>query len=141
MTQVGPVEVLVVSFPGSKFNGSIAPALQDVVARGDISVVDLAFIAKTKEEDVVIVELEELEDELSGAFDATAGDLLGLLNEDDLMALGDQLDPGSSAVAIVFEHTWARELAAAVQSTEGQVIFSERIPRNIVQAAVAATTA
>ncbi len=57
--------------------------------------------------------------------------------EDDLLALAESLDPGSSAVAMVFEHTWARQLAAAVRGSEGEVIFSERIPRDVVEAAVA----
>lgn len=135
VTQVGPVEVLVVSFPGSKFNGSVAPALRDVVARGDIAVVDLAFMTKDPDGTVAIVEMSDVDE--SSFLDEAFQDVLDLLNEDDLLALAESLDPGSSAVAMVFEHTWARQLAAAVRGSEGEVIFSERIPRDVVEAAVA----
>lgn len=140
MTQVGPIEVIVVAFPGSQFNGSVAPALQDVVARGDIAIVDLAFITKSLDGDVTIIEAEEIDAEALGNFDALAEELLGLLNDEDLQAIGADLAEGSSAVALVFEHKWARGLAAAVASTNGQVIFQERIPHDLVEAAIAATS-
>lgn len=135
MTQVGPVEVLVISFPGSQFNGAVAPALRDVVARGDIAVVDLAFMTKDADGSVAIVELSDVDE--STFLDEAIADVLDLLNEEDLLALAESLDPGSSAVAMVFEHTWARDLAAAVRGSEGEVIFSDRIPRDVVEAAVA----
>jgi hypothetical protein len=138
VTQFGPVEVLVVAFPGSNFNGAIAPALQNVVERGDITVVDLAFITKAADESVSIVELSDISDDAIGALDAAMEDILGLLSEDDLLSIGEALDPGSSAVAIVIEHRWARELAAAVAGSDGQIVINERIPRDVVAAAVAA---
>lgn len=130
---------MVVSFPGSKFDGSVAPALAEVVARGDIAIDDLAIVTKADDGSILIVELEDLQSMDMGSFSSAAGDLLGLLNEEDLIAIGEALEPGSSAVAIVFEHLWARGLAAAVEGTAGQVIFSERIPRDVVHLAIAAT--
>lgn len=140
MTQVGPIEVMVVAFPGSKFNGSIAPALQAVVDKGDIAIIDFAFITKGEDGSVSVIEIEEIDTDSLSGFDAVAGELLDLLNEQDLALLGESLDPGSSAAALVFEHTWARELAAAVSSTEGEVIFSERVPRDVVAAAIVAAS-
>ncbi|MEI6622712.1 MAG: DUF6325 family protein [Actinomycetes bacterium] len=140
MTQVGPVEVMVIAFPGSQFNGSVAPSIQEVVARGDIAIVDMAFITKALNGEVTIVEAEEVDTEALGNFDALAGDLLDLLNDDDLAAIGADLDPGSSALAIVFEHKWARGVAAAVAGSNGFVVFDERVPREIVLAAIAATS-
>lgn len=139
--QYGPVEVQVVSFPGSQFNGSIAPALRKVVESGVINVVDLAFIAKTAEGEVGIIELSDAADNDLIALDEAMEEVLGLLNEEDLVAIGDSLAPGSSAVAIVIEHAWARELGVAVASSAGEVVLSERIPRDVVQAAVEAALA
>ena len=44
--QLGPVEYIVVAFPGSRFTGEIAPALADLVESGTIRVIDLAFVSK-----------------------------------------------------------------------------------------------
>ena len=38
----GPIDVVMLSFPGNQFNGAIAPALRDLVVRGLVRVVDLA---------------------------------------------------------------------------------------------------
>lgn len=137
---MGPVEVLVVMFPGSRFNGALAPALREVVAAGHVSIIDLVFLSKEADGSVIGVEVDELEPELLGDLPATTDDLLGLLNEADLEQLGAALAPGSSAAAVVFEHTWARNLAAAVADSDGQVIFADRIPRDVVAAAVAAAS-
>lgn len=138
MPQFGPIDVQVVAFPGSKFTGAIAPALRKVVEKGTINIVDMAFITKDDEGSIAIIELNDLSDETKIELDEAIEGVLDLLNDEDLLIIGDSLDPGSSAVAIVIEHAWARDLASAVAGSEGHVILSERIPREIVQAAVAA---
>ncbi len=44
--QLGPVEYVVIAFPGSQFTGEIAPALADLIDAGTIRVIDLAFVSK-----------------------------------------------------------------------------------------------
>ena len=138
MPQFGPIDVQVVAFPGSKFTGAIAPALRKVVEKGTINIVDLAFITKSADGSVTILELSDLSDDTKVELDEAIEDVLDLLNDEDLLIIGESLDPGSSAVAIVIEHAWARDLASAVAGSEGHVVLSERIPREVVQAAVAA---
>ena len=41
LDELGPVDWIVVEFPGSKFKGEIAPILDDLVERGTIRVLDL----------------------------------------------------------------------------------------------------
>ncbi len=135
MTQFGPVEVVVVAFPGSNFSGGIAPALAKVVDNGSINIVDLAFITKDNDENINIVELSETEGPLA-LLAETLEEVFDLLNDEDLDAIGQGLPPGSSAAAIVIEHKWARELAGAVMDSDGQVVLNERIPRDVVQAAL-----
>ena len=135
MTVFGPVDVQVVSFPGNGFDGSIAPALQEVIATGIINVVDFAFVTKTIDGDIAILEIDDLDGDLGILSDAVEG-VLDLLNEDDLIGIGESLAPGSSAVALVIEHAWARNVSAAVASSGGEVVFAERIPRDVVQLAV-----
>lgn len=141
MTEFGPVDVQVVAFEGSNFNGSIAPALADVLAAGFINIVDFAFVTKTLDGDVAVLEVDDLGLDEVGVLSDAVEDILNLLNEEDLLLIGEMLTPGSSAVAIVIEHAWARGVASAVADAGGSVIMAERIPREIVQAAVEAAQA
>jgi hypothetical protein len=134
--QFGPVDVQVVAFPGSKFDGSIAPALRKVVENGTINIVDLAFVTKSADGSVAIIEISDLSDDQKIELDAALEGVLDLLNDEDLLLIADSLEPGSSAVAIVFEHAWARGLSSAIAGSDGHVVLSERIPREIVQAAL-----
>ncbi len=136
--QLGPVEVLVVGFPDSEFNGSIAPALRDVVERGDVSIIDLALIVKDGNGDATILEVADSGNDELAQLASSVDELLDLLNEDDLLLIAESLEPGSSAAAVVFEHRWARELAAAARSANGELLLAERVPQEIVAAAVAA---
>lgn len=141
MTDVGPVEVVVVGFPGSKFSGKIIPELQAVVERGDVRIIDLAVVAKDTEGNVAILEVDDGQDDGLSMLAEAIEEVLGLLNEEDLNKIADAIEPGSAAAAVVFEHVWAKQLANAVDGAEGEVIFSERIPRDVVLAAVEAAKA
>ena len=138
---VGPVEVVVVKFPGSKFNGEIAPALADAVAQGDVRVLDLVFMTRPSEEKAEVVEIDDLDDDELGDFGTEAAALVDLLSEEDVLAIAESLEVGSSAIAIVFEHAWAARLVTAVRESHGEVLINERIPADVVSAALAAARA
>lgn len=93
-------------------------------------------MTKDNAETVTIIELDEIGDDSVVALDEALEEVFDLLNDEDLLAIGEGLLPGSSAVAIVIEHKWARALAGAVADSDGQVILNERIPRDVVQAAL-----
>ncbi len=138
---VGPVEVIVVKFPGSEFNGEIAPALADAVAEGDVRLLDLVFVTKTAEDELEVLELEDMDDdELGDLYDLVTSSV-DLLSEDDLDLLADDLEVGSSLLAIVFEHAWAARLASAMRGSKGEVVLTERIPASVVEAALEAVRA
>jgi uncharacterized membrane protein len=136
---VGPIEYLVVAFPGNKFKGEIIPALSELVENGTIRILDLVFILKDEEGNVAALELSELdaEDEAAAMSDIASGDS-GLLNEEDIQIAADALDNNSSAGLLVFENVWATKFAEAVRNADGQLVANERIPYDIVQAAMAA---
>ncbi|MDQ1248120.1 MAG: hypothetical protein QG597_2492 [Actinomycetota bacterium] len=136
---VGPVEVIVVKFPGSEFNGDIAPALADVVEQGDIRILDLVFVVRTSEEEIEIIELDDLEDDAVEELSEGTGSVVDLLSDEDLDFISDELEVGSSAVAVVFEHAWAARLAAALRGSSGEVVLDERIPADVVEAALELT--
>ena len=133
---IGPVEYLVVAFPGNKFNGEVAPALRDLIDSNTIRVLDLAFVMKDVDGNVVGAELEDAGSEVMQAFNALAIERGGLLNDDDLHDIGDALDANSSAAILVWEDLWAKRFADAVADSGGVLVDIQRIPRDVVQAAI-----
>jgi uncharacterized membrane protein len=137
----GAVEIAVVEFPGSKFKGEIAPALIDLVERGIVTIIDLAFVMKDEDGTVVGAELADLDEETAGAFDDLDGEISGLLSDDDLQQAGAALSPGSSAMLVVWENTWARRLVTAVRDAGGRLVAHDRLDAETVAAAMAASGA
>jgi len=133
---IGPVEYLVVKFPGSRFTGEIAPALDDLVKSGIVRVIDLAFVTKDADGNVASVEMENVDSDVFQAFERIAGERGGLLNEEDLRAAGDELEPGSSAALLVWEDVWAARFAQALENAGAELVTIQRIPRDIVKAAL-----
>lgn len=133
---VGPVEYMIVAFPGNKFNGEIAPALKDLIDSGTIRVIDLAFVLKDGDGSVVGAELEDTDSEVFQAFQSLTIERGGLLNDDDLVEIGDALEPNSSAAVLVWEDLWAKRFADAVVNSGGVLVDIARIPRDIVEAAI-----
>jgi translation initiation factor IF-2 len=136
---VGPIEYLVVAFPGNKFKGEIVPALADLVESETIRILDLVFILKDEEGNVAALELSELDDddEAAGMTDVAEVER-GLLNEEDIQLAADALEDNSSAALLVFENVWATRFAEAVRNAGGLLVANERIPYDIVEAAMAA---
>ena len=107
---IGPVEYMVVAFPGNQFKGEIAPALGDLVDNGTIRVLDLAFIMKDAEGNVVGAELEDAGSEVINAFEALTFERGGLISDNDIIEIGEALEPESSAAILVWEDLWAGPL-------------------------------
>jgi hypothetical protein len=135
---VGPVDVVVVKFPGSEFNGEVAPALLEAVEKGDVRILDLVFIRRDSGDNVAVVELDDFDDAQLAVLSDGLSALVDLLSDEDIELIGEDLEPGSSAVAIVFEHAWASRLVAAVRASKGEVVLDQRIPAGVVAAALAA---
>jgi Family of unknown function (DUF6325) len=133
---IGPVEYLIVAFPGNQFKGEIVPALAELVEAGTIRIIDLAFVMKDADGAVVAAEVGDLDSEVFKAFDALSPEGLGLLNEEDLAAAGEELEPNSSAALLVWEDVWATKLRDAILNAGGEVLDLERLPYEVVQAAV-----
>ena len=136
-TDLGPVEILVVSFPGNQFTGEIAPALAELVESGMIRVIDLVFVAKDAAGDVVGIELSDLDEAVGGAFAPHVGVPNGMLAEEDIEDLGADLAPGSSAAILLFEHVWATKFRDAVLGSGGELVAAIRIPKEVVDEVLA----
>jgi uncharacterized membrane protein len=134
---IAPVEIAVIEFPGSQFNGEIVPAIAELVNDGIVRIIDLVLITKNDDDTVTSIELADLDDELASLFDDLDGEAGGLLSEDDLVAAGDALDAGSSALVIVWEDAWARRIVDAIRGSGGRLVAHDRLDAETVALALA----
>lgn len=126
---LGPVDYLVVEFPADRPpDGSALPLLYDLVSRGIIRVLDLAFVRKDTDGSVSGIDISDVG--LEGDIDVTlfAEAATGLLDDGDLGEAGAALEPGCSAAILVYENTWAAPFAAALRRNGAQLVASGRIP-------------
>jgi hypothetical protein len=133
--EIGPVEYLIVAFPGNRFRGEIAPVLADLIDAGTIRVIDIAFVGKDEDGEVAAFELMDLDPEVREGLERLGIEVSGLFNEDDLMAAAEELEPNSSAALLVWEDVWAREVAQALRDAGGVLYDFGRLPHEVVQAA------
>ncbi|HEX5989407.1 MAG TPA: DUF6325 family protein [Solirubrobacterales bacterium] len=138
--EMGPIDYLLVEWPGRQPNGEVAPHLVDLVDRGLIRILDLAFVAKDEDGTVAGLELSDLGDG-AAELEVFEGASSGLLSDDDLSEAAAALEPGTAAALLVFENTWAAPFAAAVRRSGGQLVASGRIPVDDVLAALDAAEA
>jgi hypothetical protein len=132
INEMGPIDYLIVEWTGRQPTGEALPHLIDLVDRGLIRVLDLAFIAKGEDGSVAALEIADLGDEIA-AFEGASS---GLLSDEDVAEAGGALEPGTSAALLVFENRWAAPFAAAVRNSGGQLVASGRIPIQAVLAAL-----
>jgi len=136
--ELGPVDWIVVEFPGSKFNGEIAPVLQDLVERGLIRVLDLLMLRKGGDGELEVFELSDLAEGELGELRAEERDLAMVLSEQDVLDIAETVEAGSTAAVLVWENLWAAPFGSAVRHAGGQLVASGRIPIQAVLAAIEA---
>ncbi|MEV7174890.1 DUF6325 family protein [Streptomyces sp. NPDC093224] len=133
---MGPVDYLVIEFPGNRMTGQGLPMLVDLVDRGIIRILDLVFVRKDEDGTVRAVELRDLGDEVD--LTVFEGASSGLLDQSDIDDAGTALEPGNSAGVLVYENTWAAPLARELRRGGAQLVAAGRIP---VQALIASLEA
>lgn len=130
---LGPIEIMVIAFPGNRFTGEILPALADLVDTDTISIIDGVFVRKDEDGTISYSEFEELgvnEDAL--ALTDVIEMINGLVSDDDVEELAADLENDSSAAILVFEHTWFKPLRDAIVSSGGVLVDTIRIPGAVV---------
>ena len=135
MEDIGPVDFAIFAFPGNQFRGEIAPALADLVEAGTVRIIDMAFVGKNDDGDVVAFELTDIDPEVRAGLENLGVEVNGLLNEDDIRSVGETLEPNSSAALLVWENVWARQVKQAIINAGGELVDFQRIPHEVVQAA------
>jgi hypothetical protein len=139
-TEMGPIDYLLVEWPGRQPTGEVAPHLLDLVDRGLIRILDLVFLVKGEDGSVARLEIADLGDHVE-AFADFEGASSGLLSDEDAEEAGATLEPGTAAALLVYENRWAAPFATAVRRSGGQLVASGRIPIQAMLAALDAAEA
>jgi hypothetical protein len=138
--EMGPIDYLLVEWPGRQPTGEAMPHLLDLVDRGVIRILDLVFLSKAEDGSVTRVEISDL-GEAGATFSAFEGASSGLLSEEDTEEAGSALEAGTSAALLVYENRWAAPFASAVRRSGGQLVATGRIPIQAMLAALDAAEA
>ncbi|MFG2913687.1 DUF6325 family protein [Kitasatospora sp. NPDC048298] len=128
LAETGPIDYLVVEFPGNRMTGEALPLLIDLVDRGLIRILDFAFVRKDTDGTIAGMEIADFDGD--GLLDLAVfeGSGSGLLDEDDLSEAAAVIEPGNSAGVLIYENTWAAPFAAALRRSGAQVVASGRVP-------------
>jgi hypothetical protein len=136
--ELGPVELLIVGFPGNKFNGDVAPALMELVENGTIRIIDLLFVGKDDEGNVEAFEVSGLDDDLAAKFMPLLHDnASGLIGEEDVEDVAEALEPNSSAALLLYEQLWAIRFRDALAGSGAELMDLFRIPGEVIDEALA----
>jgi hypothetical protein len=131
LEEMGPIDYIVLEWPGRQPTGEAIPLLLDLVDRGIIRIIDVAFMAKDEDGTVGALDLASLDG--MSEFDGASS---GLLGQEDLEEAAAALEPGSAAAVLVWENRWAAPVAVAMRRSGGQLVASGRIPVQAVLAAL-----
>jgi hypothetical protein len=128
LNELGPIDYLVISFPGSHLTGEGLPLLVDLVERGIIRILDLTFLQKGADGAVAGIELADLTGDGKLDLAVFEGASSGLIGESDHAEVGALLDPGDSAAILLYENRWAAPLASALRRADAHMLASGRVP-------------
>ncbi|GJF27903.1 hypothetical protein KNE206_06030 [Kitasatospora sp. NE20-6] len=127
-TEAGPIDYVIVEFPGSRMTGEGIPLLVDLVDRGIIRIIDLMFVKKETDGSVVGLEIADMTGDGQLDLAVFEGAASGLLGQDDLDEVAAVLEPGNSAGIFIYENLWAAPFATALRRGGAQLVASGRIP-------------
>lgn len=131
---VGPVDIVVIGFPEAKFDGTIAPAIGELIANGTVRLLDLVLVHKDEDGVVTIAEVTDVDGDGIPDLLAIQGDLPGLISEDDAGAAVEGLPNGSAVAMLAWENTWAVKVTTALRQQGAVLLARERIPAEDVDA-------
>ena len=130
---LGPIDFVVLEFPGNRFTGAGLHELHDLVAAGTIRIVDLVVVTKNDAGEVSALNLNDIGPDASRALAALQATISQMLTQDDIEAVGEQLANNSSAALLLYENTWATKLKQAIMAANGRLVAHARVPHEVVQ--------
>ena len=135
LEEMGPVDYVVLEWPGRQPKGDVAPMILELVDKGIIRILDVALMVKGDDGSVAAIDLGEINGD-SGGFSEFEGASSGLLTQADLEEAAQALEPGTSAAVLVWENRWAAPIAVAIRKSGGQLVASGRLEIQAILAAL-----
>ena len=135
--EMGPIDYLIVEWPDKQPTGEAMPYLVDLVDKGIIHLLDLAFLQKAEDGAVAQIEVADLGDEYA-VFEGVS---TGIIGDDDIEDAASALEPGTAAALLIYENTWAAPFATAMRKSGAQLVASGRVPVQALLASLEATEA
>lgn len=141
LDSMGPIDLLVIEWPEGRGTGEGLPLLLDLVDRGLIRILDLAFVRKAADGSVAPVSLADLP--VDNAFDTSVfdGASSGILDQSDFDDAAALIDPGAVVGILIYENAWAAPFAVALRRSGAQMVATDRLPVQAILAALDATEA
>jgi len=136
--ELGPIDYIVLEWPGRQPSGEAAPLIVELADRGIIRILDIAFMIKREDGTVDSIELADLDGDGFADFEGASS---GLIGPDDLDEAAAALAPGTCAAVLVWENSWAAPVATALRRSGGQLVASGRLPVQAVLASLEAAEA
>ena len=141
LDETGPIDYVVIEFPGNRMTGEGFPLLIDLVDRGIIRILDLKFVMRELDGSVVAIEIADFDGDGQLDLAVFEGASSGLIGPDDVDEAISIIEPGNSAGIIVYENVWAAPFAVALRRGGAQLVASGRIPVQAILAALDASEA
>jgi hypothetical protein len=138
---MGPVDYLMVRFPGNKFTGKIAPELNNLEKNGIIRVIDMVFVLKDATGKLAIMETKDLGGEAGTAYRELAKHTNEWFSQGDIEAIATSLPKNTSAALLLFENLWAIRFKETLLEADAELIDMGRIPPETIQKAEKQLTA
>lgn len=133
---LGPIDLLVIEFPGNKFTGAGLNELHELVAAGTIRILDLVVVTKNEEGEVSALELQGLGPNAQQSLVRLQAVISQMLTSEDVLDVGQQLSNNTTAAVMLYENTWAVRTKQAIMKANGRVVLQARIPHEVVQQTV-----
>jgi uncharacterized membrane protein len=141
----GPVQLLVIAFDRTQFDGEVMPELERLKEQGTVRLIDLIFVRKENGE-VETMQASDLSTEEAEDFGALVGALIGagmgeeetveaglelgaaagadghVIDENEVWYLADAIPEGTSAAVVLLEHLWAIPLREKLLAAGGALL-------------------
>lgn len=129
MMNYGPADLYVLELPEGGSADGIVARVKDVTAAGVVTLLDVALVRKEPNGSRVIAEYDELAAVLG--LSELSPKTTGLIGADDLFELTEEM-LGATALVVLLENTWARQIVSAAEAAQVRVLSSTRFPAEVV---------
>jgi hypothetical protein len=125
---LGPIDIVVIGFPpDAPRTGDALRAFIDLVDQRIIHVLDVRGVRRDADGSFSGFDIGDADGDQIPDLIAFEGAQTGLIADDDLRVAVEAMEPGTVAILIVFENTWAAPFVSAVRRGGGELLAYERV--------------